>query len=152
MIDEEDDEDILNKKRSLKSTLKKLLLFGLILIGVLFMYIGGVDQVFNMVIGFTFICLGTTLLQMGKNTSDPIRQTLTILKCKSCSAIKVRNYEDGDFVFKSMEYQEKSKGSCDKCNNSMEIDQIYSVKLKKSRKKDDKLEKSNKKLLETIEV
>jgi len=143
MIDEEDDEDILNKKRSLKSTLKKLLLFGLILIGVLFMYIGGVDQVFNMVIGFTFICLGTTLLQMGKNT---------ILKCKSCSAIKVRNYEDGDFVFKSMEYQEKSKGSCDKCNNSMEIDQIYSVKLKKSRKKDDKLEKSNKKLLETIEV
>ena len=145
MIDEEDDEDILNKKRSLKSILKNLLFVGLIGIGVLFMYIGGVDQVFNMVIGFTFICLGTTLLQMGKNTSDPIRQTLTILKCKSCSAIKVRNYEDGDFVFKSM-------GTCDKCNNSMEIDQIYSVKLKKSRKKDDKLEKSNKKLLETIEV
>jgi hypothetical protein len=82
---------------------------------------------------------------MGKNTSDPIRQTLTILKCKSCSAIKVRNYENGDFIFKSM-------GSCDKCKNSMKIDQIYSVKLKKSRKKDDKLEKSKKKLLETIEV
>jgi hypothetical protein len=145
MIDEEDDEDILNKKRSLKSILKNLLLILLIGIGVLFMYIGGPDQVFNMVIGFTFICLGTTLFQMGKKTSDPIRQTLTILKCKSCSAIKVRNYEDGDFIFKSM-------GSCDKCKNSMEIDQIYSVKLKKSPKKDDKLEKSKKKLLETIEV
>lgn len=145
MIDEEDDEDILNKKRSLKSILKNLLLIGLIMIGVLFMYMGGPDQVFNMVIGFTFICIGTTLFQMGKKTSDPIRQTLTILKCKSCSAIKVRNYEDGDFVFKSM-------GSCDKCNESMEIDQIYSVKLKKTRKKDDKLEKRNKKLLETIEV
>ena len=145
MIDEEDDEDILNKKRSLKSLLKNLLLIGLIAIGVLFMYIGGVDQVFNMVVGFGFICLGTTLFQLGKNTSDPIRQTLTILKCKSCSAIKVRNYEDGDFIFKPI-------GSCDKCNNSMEIDQIYSVKLKKSRKKDDKLEKSKKELLETIEV
>ena len=145
MIDEEDDEDILNKKRSLKSILKNLLLIGLIAIGVLFMYIGGPDPVFNMAIGFGLICLGTTLFQLGKNTSDPIRQTLTILKCKSCSAIKVRNYEDGDFIFKSME-------SCDKCNKSMEIDQIYSVKLKKSRKKDDKLEKSRKELLETIEV
>jgi len=145
MIDEEDDEDILNKKRSLKSILKNLLLIGLIAIGVLFMYIGGPDEVFNMVVGFGFICLGTTLFQLGKNTSDPIRQTLTILKCKSCSAIKVRNYEDGDFIFKPI-------GSCDKCNNSMEIDQIYSVKLKKSRKKDDKLEKSKKELLETIEV
>lgn len=145
MIDEEDDEDILNKKRSLKSLLKNLLLIGLIAIGVLFMYIGGPDQVFNMVVGFGFICLGTTLFQLGKNTSDPIRQTLTILKCKSCGAIKVRNYEDGDFIFKSM-------GSCEKCNNSVEIDQIYSVKLKKSRKKDDKLEKSKKELLETVEV
>ncbi len=145
MIDEEDDEDILNKKRSLKSILKNLLSVGLIGIGVLFMYIGGVNQVFNMVIGFTFICLGTTLFQMGKKTTDPIRQTLTILKCKSCSAIKVRNYEDGDFVFKSMEI-------CDKCNNSMEINQIYSVKLKKTRKKDEKLEESKKKLTETIEV
>ncbi len=145
MIDEEDDEEILNKKRSLKSILKNLLLIGLIAIGVLFMYIGGTDQVTNMIIGFTFICLGTTLFQMRKNPSDPIRQTLTILKCKACGAIKVRNYEDGDFIFKSM-------GSCDKCNNSIEIHQIYSVKLKKSRKKDDKLEKSKKTLTETIEV
>lgn len=145
MIDEEDDEEILKKKRSLKSILKNLLLIGLIAIGVLFMYIGGPDQVFNMVIGFTFICLGTTLFQMGKNPSDPIRQTLTILKCKSCGAIKVRNYEDGDFIFKSM-------GSCDKCNNSTEIHQIYSVKLKKSRKKENKLEKNKKAVTETIEV
>jgi hypothetical protein len=145
MIDEEDDEDILNKKRSLKSILKNLLLIGLIAIGVLFIYIGGPAQITNMIIGFTFICIGTTIFQMRKTSSDPIRQTLTILKCKSCGAIKVRNYEDGDFVFKSME-------SCDKCNNSMEINQIYSVKLKKSRKKDDKLEGSNKKIAETIEV
>jgi hypothetical protein len=145
MIDDEDDEEILNKKRSLKSILKNLLLLGLILIGVLFMYIGGPDQVFNMVIGFTFICLGTTIFQMKKKPSDPIRQTLTILKCNSCGAVKVRNYEDGDYIFKSM-------GSCDKCNSSMEIDQIYSVKLKKAPKKDAKLEENKSKLTDTIKV
>ncbi len=145
MIDEEDDEEILKKKHSLKSILKNLLLIGLIGIGVLFMYIGGPNQTTNLIIGFTFICIGTTIFQMKKSPSDPIRQTLTILKCKSCGAIIVRNYEDGDFIFKSM-------GSCDKCNNSMEIHQIYSVKLKKSPKKDDKREESKNKLMETIEV
>jgi len=145
MIDEEDDEDILNKKRSWKKILKNLLLIGLIGIGVLFMYIGGPNQVTNMIIGFTFICLGTTIFQMRKNIAEPKRQTLTILKCKSCGAVIVRNYEDGDFIFKSM-------GSCDKCKSSMEIHQIYSVKLKKSRKKDDKLEKSKNQLATTIEV
>ena len=63
MIDEEDDEEILKKKRSLKTILKNLLLFGLIAIGVLFMYIGGPDPTFNLIIGFTFICLGTSVIQ-----------------------------------------------------------------------------------------
>lgn len=145
MIDEEDDEDILKKKRSLKKILKNLVLMGLIGIGVLFMYIGGPDPTLNMVIGFTFICLGTTIIQMKKGSSEPVRQTLTILKCKSCGAIKVRNYESGDFIF-------KSAGICEKCNESMEINQIYSVKLKKSKNKDSKLEKNKEKLKQTIEI
>ncbi|MFX0047571.1 MAG: hypothetical protein ACFE8G_05305 [Candidatus Hermodarchaeota archaeon] len=143
MIDEEDDEEILKKKRSLKSILKNLVLIGFIAIGVLFMYIGGPDPTLNLIIGFTFICLGTTIIQMKKPPSDPVKQTLTILKCKSCGTIKVRNYESGDFIF-------KSAGVCDKCNESMEINQIYSVKLKKAKVKEDKLEKE--KLKQTIEI
>jgi len=145
MIDEEDDEDILKKKRSLKKILKNLVLMGLIGIGVLFMNIGGPDPTLNLVIGFTFICLGTTIIQMKKGSSEPVRQTLTILKCKSCGAIKVRNYESGDFIF-------KSAGICEKCNESMEINQIYSVKLKKSKNKGSKLEKNKEKLKQTIEI
>jgi hypothetical protein len=145
MIDDEDDEDILNKKRSLKKILKNLVLMGLIGIGVLIMNIGGPDPTLNMVIGFTFICLGITIIQMKKGSSEPVRQTLTILKCKSCGAIKVRNYESGDFIF-------KSAGICEKCNESMEINQIYSVKLKKSKNKDSKLEKNKEKLKQTIEI
>jgi hypothetical protein len=82
---------------------------------------------------------------MKKGSSEPVRQTLTILKCKSCGAIKVRNYESGDFIF-------KSAGICEKCNESMEINQIYSVKLKKSKNKDSKLEKNKEKLKQTIEI
>ena len=145
MIDEEDDEDILKKKRSLKKILKNLVLMGLIGIGVLIMNIGGPDPTLNIVIGFTFICLGTTIIQMKKGSSEPVRQTLTILKCKSCGAIKVRNYESGDFIF-------KSAGICEKCNESMEINQIYSVKLKKSKNKGSKLEKNKEKLKQTIEI
>jgi len=145
MIDEEDDEDILKKKRSLKKILKNLVLMGVIGFGVLLMYIGGPDPTINLMIGFTFICFGATIIQMKKSPSDPVRQTLTILKCKSCGAIKVRNYESGDFIFKSV-------GICDKCNEPMEINQIYSVKLKKSKNKDSKLEKDKEKVKQTIEI
>ena len=125
MIEEEDDEDILNKKVSLKKILKNLLFIIVIVIGALFIYIGITpDQMTNFVIGFTLICLGASLIQLQKRPKEPIRQTLTILKCNRCDLIKVRNYEPGDFVF-------KRTGSCDKCNQSMEIHQIYSVKLKK---------------------
>ncbi|MFX0075748.1 MAG: hypothetical protein ACFE96_09915 [Candidatus Hermodarchaeota archaeon] len=145
MIDEEDDEDVLKKKRSLKNILKNLLLISLIAIGVLFMYIGGPDPTFNLIIGFTFICLGTSIIQMKKTPSDPVRQTLTILKCKSCGVVEVRNYKSGDFIFKSM-------GICSKCKESMEIKQIYSVKLKKAKDKEKKLEKDKEALKQTIEI
>ena len=145
MIDEEDDEEILKKKRSLKSILKNLVLICFIAIGVLFMYIGGPDQTTNLIIGFTFICLGTSIIQMKKPPSDPVRQTLTILKCKSCDAVEVRNYENGDFTF-------KSSGACNECNESMEIIQIYSVKLKKAKEKNKKLEKDKETLKQSIKV
>ena len=145
MIDEEDDEEILKKKLSWKSVLKNLVLIVLIGIGVMFMYIGEPDPTVNLMIGFFFICLATSILQMKKSPKDPLRQTLTILKCNSCGAIKVRNYENGDFIFKSTEV-------CTKCNKLMQINQIYSVKLKKAKDKNKKLEKDKEALKQTIEI
>lgn len=125
MIEEEDDEDILNKKISLKSILKNLLFIVLIVIGALFIYIGILpDPTTNFIIGFALICIGATLIQVQRRSEEPIRQTLSILKCPQCDIIKVRNYEQGDYVF-------KTSGSCDECDGSMQIHQIYSVKLKK---------------------
>ncbi|NVM45620.1 MAG: hypothetical protein HWN79_11960 [Candidatus Lokiarchaeota archaeon] len=145
MIDEEDDEEILKKKRSLKSVLKSLVLIGLVLIGVMFIYIGEPDPTVSLMIGFFCICLATSILQMKKEPSDPVRQTLTILKCKSCGAIKVRNYESGDFIFKSTD-------TCDECDEPMQVNQIYSVKLKKAKDKSNKLEKDKEELKQTIEI
>ncbi|MFX1339711.1 MAG: hypothetical protein ACFFDK_13955 [Promethearchaeota archaeon] len=126
MIDEEDDdEEILKKGITLKSVLKNLLVIFFILAGAMFIYFGfGPDQWSNLFIGFFLICIGTTIMQVQKQTPEPIRQTLTILVCGLCGLIKVRNYEQGDFVFQKID-------TCNKCNKSMEIKQIYSVKLKR---------------------
>ena len=125
MIEEEDDEDILKKKVTLKSILKNLVSILLIVLGAVFIYTGILpDAVSGWSMGFMLICFGATLIQMQKTPTEPIRQTLTILICNLCGLTKVRNYEKGDFVFKQM-------GNCDKCNSTMEVRQIYSVRLKK---------------------
>jgi len=125
MIDEEDDDEILKKGVSTKKVLKNVVLIALIIVGALFIYLGGTGQINNFFIGFTLICIGSTLIQVKKKEEEPTRQTLSILKCEKCELTKVRNYESGDFVFKIVD-------SCENCNDTMKISQIYSVKLKKS--------------------
>jgi hypothetical protein len=56
MIDEEDDEEILKKHTSFKKVLKNIALIALIIVGVLFIYLGGQDSTFNFFIGFSLIC------------------------------------------------------------------------------------------------
>ncbi len=125
MIEEEDDEDILKKGITFKSVLKNLLSIFLIILGALFIYTGILpDEVSGWTMGFMLICLGATLIQMQKRPSEPIRQTLTILICNLCGLTKVRNYEKGDFVFSKID-------KCVKCDDMMEVKQIYSVRLKK---------------------
>ena len=109
MIEEEDDEDILKKGVTLKSFLKNLFLIGLIIVGALFIYLGIGDQVTSWSVGFLLICFGATLIQMQKPPPEPIRQTLTILKCNACEETKVRNYEKRDFIFKKLD-------KCSKCD------------------------------------
>jgi len=124
MIDEEDDEEILKKGISFKKVLKNIVLIVLIIVGALFIYIGGQDSSIYFFVGFTLICFGSTLIQIQKQPSEPIRQTLTIVKCNLCNITTVRHYQQGDYVF-------KLAGTCQKCAEPMKIDQIYSVKLKK---------------------
>lgn len=123
MIEEEDDEDILKKGITYKSVLKNLISLTCIILGAVFIYSGVGNQVTSWSIGFMLICFGATLIQWQKTKIEPIRQTLTILICNLCGLTKVRNYEKGDFVY-------RERGKCGECNESMEIKQIYSVRLK----------------------
>lgn len=125
--EEEDDEKILEKGFSFKGALKAFFVILLIMLGAYFMYLGFNGEWGNFFLGILFLCLGTTLMQMQKQTPEPLRQTLSILICGICGLTKVRNYETGDFVFN------KTSDKCNKCksNDLMEIKQIYSVKLKK---------------------
>ena len=98
----------------------------LVILGVFFIYFGLTPDIMsNYFIGFMLICFGTTLLQIQKQPPEPIRQTLSILSCTLCGLTKVRNFQNGDFVYKKLD-------NCGKCNEQMEISKIYSVKLKKS--------------------
>ena len=124
MIEEEDDEDILKKGITGKSVLKNLISIIFIILGAVFIYAGIGDQFTSWSIGFMMICFGATVIQWQKSPVEPIRQTLTILICSLCGLTKVRNYERGDFVYRKM-------GKCGECDESMEINQIYSVRLKK---------------------
>ena len=135
MIDEEDDEEILTRRVSLKTVLKSLFVILLIGLGAFIIYIGIFpgDQVLNFIIGFALICFGTSIIQYEKQPTEPDKQTLAIFKCRECGLKEVRNYSQGDFVY-------KISGNCVKSNNLMQIEQIYSVKLKKQDKKEKKQE------------
>ena len=137
MIEEEDDEDILKKGITFKSVLKNLISIAFIILGAVFIYAGIGDQITSWSIGFMMICFGATLIQWQKSQVEPIRQTLTILICSLCGLTKVRNYEKGDFVYRKM-------GKCSECDDSMEIKQIYSVKLKKPTEPNKKDDENNK--------
>ena len=133
--DEDDDEEILKKGITFKSAIKHIVTILIILAGAFFMYLGfGSDQWVNFIIGLMLICFGTTLMQIQKSSPEPLRQTLTILMCGLCGLTKVRNFQTGDFVF-------EKKDRCTKCDDLMEIKQIYSVKLKRPTEPGKKQEK-----------
>jgi hypothetical protein len=133
MIEEESDEDILEKDRSWKKILKYIVVAILLILGALFFIVGiGPDIFTNYVIGIMLICFATTLSQMEKKPEEPIKQTLTILECNQCKGKKVRNYKNGDFVYRQTDEE------CPKCEGTMKIKEIYSVKLKRPTEKEEK--------------
>ena len=137
MIEEEDDEEILEKGISWKSVLKNLFVIVMIILGALIIYMGsGEDMFFNFTIGFMLICVASTVLQIQKQPQEPLRQTLSIMVCAICGLVKVRNYQAGDFVF-------KEAGKCEKCDVPLKIKQIYSVKLKKPTESEPEEEKKD---------
>ena len=133
MIQEEEDiEDILKRKIPWKGILKGL--FVVLFLGTAYIIITYFPLWF--LFGIVLIILSVLLMIPQLPEEDSLRQTLSVLKCenKECGTQKVRNYEDGDFVF-------KTGGICPKCNSNFKIIEIYSIKIKP----DDEQKKQKKK-------
>ena len=134
MIDEEEEdfEKILKRKISWKKLLKGTL--GLIFLGGAFFLIEfsrseeGINYTYFL-LGITLMCMASTLMvPIPKKTKD-LRHTVSILKCEKCGIERVRDYQDGDFVFKI------TSVNCETCNKPFKIQQVYSLKLKTKVKK-----------------
>ena len=91
----------------------------------------------SMFFGIILMCLTTTLMVPQEKTEKPVRQTLTISKCEKCGLTKVKDYEEGDYVLKITE-------KCNKCDVSLKIVEVYSVKLKEKDKSKEKSKKNKK--------
>ncbi len=128
MIEEEDEEEELKKGTSWKKIIKNIIVIALLILGIVIMYGGldlGLDSSYtNFFIGITLVCFASFILQYKKEPGEPLRRTLTILKCNNCDITEVRHYKEGDFVYKQSD-------ECRQCRGNMFITKIYSVKLKK---------------------
>jgi len=90
------------------------------------------------ILGIVLILLSVLLMLPQLPDRDSLRQTKSVLNCenKECGTRKVRDYEDGDFVF-------KTGGICPKCNSNFKITEIYSIKLKPEKQQKKEKKKKN---------
>lgn len=90
------------------------------------------------ILGVVLLILSALFMIPELPDQEKKRQTLSVLKCENieCGTQKVKDYEDGDFVF-------KIGGICPKCNNNYKIIEIYSKKLDKKSEQEKKEKKRN---------
>ena len=129
MIQEEESsiEDILKREVPWKGILKGFIAF--LSMGTTYIIITYFPDWF--LIAILLIILSVILMIPQLPGEESKRQTLSVLKCENieCTNQKVKDYEDGDFVF-------KKGGFCPKCNYNFKIIEIYSIKIKENRKQE----------------
>ncbi len=127
MIEEEEDPLEKDKKEVLKKVLKNVGGAAMIILSmVLFYGIIPLDATLGVWLAPVLCCIGSFLIQDIEKSEEPLRQTLTILRCDNCDTTLVRHYQEDDYI-----YKQREEDICKQCNNKMTIEKIYSVKLKK---------------------
>lgn len=142
MIEEEKTpEEILKRKITWKSVLKNIITF-IMLFGafILITYFSSPESLGStgMFLGITLLCIASSLMVPMDEDKKDVKQTLTTLKCEKCSKTIIKDYQEGDFVFKMADL-------CPQCNIPMKIQEIYQVKLKMKEKPSKKSEKNKEK-------
>ncbi len=148
LIDEDEDEykQYLTKDRK-KQALNALKGVVIVVLFVLSYYLiqlgfaGGEQGMSYTTLGFFLICMLSALMSRAPPKKKVQRQTLTVLGCTDpkCRGKKVRDYQDGDYVY-------KEEGKCAMCDAILRVEEIYSVKLKKPKKEPKQVVREKKKI------
>ncbi len=148
LIDDEDDEykEFLTKNRK-KQAINVLKGVAIVVLFVLSYYLiqrgfsGEANGMSYTTLGFLLMCMLSSLMSFQPGKKKPQRQTLTILGCTDpkCKGKKVRDYQDGDYVY-------KEEGKCAVCDGTLRIEEIYSVKLKKPKREQKQVVREKKKI------
>lgn len=128
--EEKDLEEIFERKINWKSVLKGILVFITMLGGYLLVQYSGQQGLggTGTFLGFMLLCIASSfLVPMDKEKKD-VRQSLTKLICENCGRTYIRDYEDGDVLY-------KKTGHCENCGEKLKITEIYSVKITLDEKK-----------------
>ncbi|MHA1821366.1 MAG: hypothetical protein ACTSVC_12900 [Promethearchaeota archaeon] len=132
MIEDEDKdvEELLKHKISWKSVLKTIVIFILMLISYFLIQFAGKSGGGSnwSILGFTLLCIASSLMVPEKKEEKLVRQTLSNLKCEQCGKVLIRDYKEGDYIFKRV-------GKCPECKGTMYVSEIYSVKITDDPKK-----------------
>lgn len=141
MIEEEKSpEEILKRKITWKSVLKNIITF-IMLFGafILITYFSSAETLGStgMFLGITLLCIASSLMVPMDEDKKDLKHTLTMMKCEKCSKTIIKDFQEGDYVFKSAD-------NCPQCNVPMKIQEIYQVKLKMKEKASNKGGQKNK--------
>jgi len=138
IIDDEEDEykEFLtkNRKKQFLNVVKGIVIVILFVLSYFLIQLGfsgGEQGMSYTTLGFLLICMLSSLMSIQPVKKKPQRQTLTILGCtdQKCRSRKVRDYQEGDYIF-------KEEGKCSFCNGILRVEEIYSVKLKNAKNTD----------------
>ncbi|MBD3350877.1 MAG: hypothetical protein GF364_05265 [Candidatus Lokiarchaeota archaeon] len=123
--EEKDIEERLKSNITWKSALKTVLIFVMILGAFLLINFASGEEGLggsSTFLGFMLLCIASSLMAPSEKQTKDVRQTLTKLKCRKCNTIVVRDYSEGDYLY-------KEGANCPNCDNLLKIQEIYSVKL-----------------------
>ncbi len=130
-IDENDIEELLKYKISWKTILKIVILTIFVVIVVYFSIIGAFPSDIYIYVIIILCIIGGAILISLDHEEDAIKHTVSTLKCLKCDFQRVSSYNNGDYIFKTME-------KCPNCDGNLQIAEIYSVKLVKELKAEKK--------------
>jgi hypothetical protein len=82
---------------------------------------------FSMILGFFMFTLFFSFISAARTAQvqAPLFRTVTVSKCTNCEYTEVRDFQKGDYVYKTI-------GKCKDCKGEMYIRSIYTVPVQKT--------------------